>query len=124
LALILALLSAAVYGTADFLGGVAARRSAALAATVVAQGCGLVLVALALPLFPAEPPSTVGALWGAGAGVTGGAGVAAPRAARARRAAAASAVAGARVRGRGDRADHGPLGMLLSPSAVWMCATR
>ncbi len=76
MALILALLSAALYGTADFLGGLAARRTAALAATVVAQGCGLVLVALALPLFPAQPPSAAGALWGVGAGVTGGAGVA------------------------------------------------
>jgi drug/metabolite transporter (DMT)-like permease len=75
-ALTLALLSAAFYGTADFLGGVAARRAPALAATVVAQGCGLVLVALAMPFFPAEPPSAVGALWGVGAGVTGGAGVA------------------------------------------------
>jgi drug/metabolite transporter (DMT)-like permease len=76
LALILALLSAAFYGTADFLGGLAARRTAALAATVVAQGCGLVLVALALPLFPAELPSATGALWGVGAGLTGGVGVA------------------------------------------------
>ncbi len=76
MALILALLSAALYGTADFLGGLAARRTAALAATVVAQGCGLVLAALALPLFPAQPPSAAGALWGVGAGVTGGAGVA------------------------------------------------
>ena len=76
MALTLALLSAAIYGTADFLGGVAARRAPALAATVVAQGCGLVLVALAMPLFPAEPPSAAGALWGVGAGATGGAGVA------------------------------------------------
>jgi drug/metabolite transporter (DMT)-like permease len=75
-ALILALLSAAFYGTADFLGGLAARRAAALAATAVAQGFGLVLVALAMPLFPAEPPSVVGVLWGVGAGVTGGIGVA------------------------------------------------
>ncbi len=66
MALILALLSAALYGTADFLGGLAARRTAALAATVVAQGCGLVLAALALPLFPAQPPSAAGALWGVG----------------------------------------------------------
>jgi drug/metabolite transporter (DMT)-like permease len=75
-ALILALLSAAFYGTADFLGGLAARRAAALAATAMAQGLGLVLVALAMPLFPAEPPSVVGVLWGVGAGVTGGIGVA------------------------------------------------
>jgi len=75
-ALVLALLSAAFYGTADFLGGLAARRATALAATVMAQGAGLVLVAVALPLFPAQPPSAAGALWGIAAGLTGGVGVA------------------------------------------------
>ena len=49
---------------------------AGLAATVVAQALGLVLVAIALPLFPAEWPSAVSALWAVGAGVTGGTGVA------------------------------------------------
>ncbi|HZR10638.1 MAG TPA: DMT family transporter [Myxococcales bacterium] len=76
MALILALLSAALYGTADFLGGVAARRAPALGVTALAQGVGLVLVAAALPLFPAELPSAIGALWGIGAGVTGAGGVA------------------------------------------------
>lgn len=76
MALILALVSAAFYGTADFLGGVAARRAPALAATALAQGVGLVLVVAALPFFPAEPPSAAGALWGIGAGLTGAAGVA------------------------------------------------
>src|SRR6266404_1502501 len=75
-ALLVALLSAVFYGTADFLGGLAARRAAALSATVLAQGIGLVLVALALPLFPAEPPSVIGGLWAVGAGATGGMGVA------------------------------------------------
>ena len=76
MALILALSSAVLYGTADFLGGLAARRAAALAATVVAQGLGLVLVVLALPFFPAALPSATGALWGVAAGLTGGTGVA------------------------------------------------
>ena len=75
-ALIIALLSAALYGTADFFGGLAARRAPALAATVVAQALGLGLVAIAMPLFPAERPSAIGTLWAAGAGVTGGTGVA------------------------------------------------
>jgi len=75
-ALVLALLSAVVYGTADFLGGLAARRTAALAATVVAQGIGFAVVLLALPLFPGGPLTGATALWGAAAGVTGGAGVA------------------------------------------------
>lgn len=76
MALLLALLSAAFYGTADFLGGLGARRAPALAATVIAQGVGLVVVALALPLFPAAPPTATVALWGVGAGLTGGLGVA------------------------------------------------
>jgi drug/metabolite transporter (DMT)-like permease len=75
-ALVLALLSALFYGTADFFGGLAARRSAALAATVLAQGAGLVLVAVALPFFPGEPPGRADTLWGIGAGLTGGLGVA------------------------------------------------
>src|SRR5882762_3345103 len=75
-ALLVALLSAVFYGTADFLGGLASRRAAALSATLVSQGIGLVLVALALPLFPAEPPSMIGGLWAVGAGATGGMGVA------------------------------------------------
>jgi len=75
-ALLLALISAVFYGTADFLGGLAARRAAALSATVVAQGVGLLVVVLALPLFPAGPPSLNGGLWAVGAGATGGTGVA------------------------------------------------
>ena len=70
------MLSAAFYGTADFFGGLAARRAPALAATVVAQALGLALVAIGMPLFPAERPSAIGTLWAAGAGVTGGTGVA------------------------------------------------
>jgi drug/metabolite transporter (DMT)-like permease len=75
-ALVLALASALFYGTADFLGGVAARRAPALAATVFAQGIGLVLVAAAMPLFPSGAPSMDGVLWSVGAGLTGGVGVA------------------------------------------------
>jgi uncharacterized membrane protein len=72
---ILALLSAALYGTADFLGGMAARRAAALAASVSAGVVGLVLLAIAMPLVPAAPLTRAGVLWSIGAGVTGGAGV-------------------------------------------------
>ena len=76
MALMLALLSAAFYGTADFLGGLGARRAPALAVTVCAQGVGFLVVVLAMPLFPSALPSTTGALWGIGAGLTGGLGVA------------------------------------------------
>ena len=74
--LILASLSAVFYGTADFLGGLAARRATALASTVWAQAVGFGLVLLALPLFPAPFPSAANAFWGVGAGLTGGLGVA------------------------------------------------
>jgi len=74
-ALILAMLSAVFYGTADFLGGLGARRAVPLAVTVFAQGVGFVLALLALPLFPAPPPGTAGTLWGVGAGLTSGLGV-------------------------------------------------
>ena len=76
MALVLALLSAVFYGTADFLGGVAARRSAALAATALAQGVGLVVVFLGAPFFPGERMLLAEAGWGVGAGVTGAIGVA------------------------------------------------
>jgi drug/metabolite transporter (DMT)-like permease len=75
-ALLLALSSAVIYGTADFLGGLAARRSAALAATALAQAVGLAVGILALPFFAAGPPPAPGVLWAIGAGVTGGGGVA------------------------------------------------
>jgi drug/metabolite transporter (DMT)-like permease len=74
--LILALLSAVLYGTADFLGGLAARRATALASTVWAQGIGFALVLVALPLFPAALPLASESLWAVGAGLTGGFGVA------------------------------------------------
>jgi uncharacterized membrane protein len=76
MALILAFLSAIFYGTADFLGGLAARRAPALPTTVWAQGVGFALVVLALPFFPAAPPSAPAALWAVCAGLTGGMGVA------------------------------------------------
>jgi drug/metabolite transporter (DMT)-like permease len=76
MALILALLSAAFYGTADFLGGFAARRAPALATTVFAQGVGFLVVVLAMPLFPSQRPSAPEMVWGIGAGLTGGLGVA------------------------------------------------
>ena len=75
MALILALLSAVFYGTADFLGALGARRAVPLAVTVFAQGVGFVLALLALPLFPAPPPGTAGMLWGVGAGLAGGLGL-------------------------------------------------
>lgn len=70
----LALLAALTYGASDFLGGLAARRTAALAVSVSAQAVGLGALLLALLVLPASP--TAGDLaWGAGAGLAGGTGL-------------------------------------------------
>jgi drug/metabolite transporter (DMT)-like permease len=73
--LLVALASSLVYGSADFLGGLATRRSPVLPVVAVSQAAGLVVLALAMPLIPAH--ATHGDLaWGAAAGLTGGIGVA------------------------------------------------
>ena len=75
-AYVLALLSAGFYGAADFTGGLVTRRAPPLPVVLLSQACGLVLVALALPLFPAATPRTADLWWGAAAGLAGGIGVA------------------------------------------------
>lgn len=72
----LALASAACYGAADFLGGLASRRAQTLAIVVVSQLAGLVLLGLMLPFVPEATPVASDYLWGVASGVTGGAGVA------------------------------------------------
>jgi uncharacterized membrane protein len=76
LAYFLALLSAGCYGAADFTGGLATRRAAAIPVVLLSQACGLVLVALALPLLPPAAPRSADLWWGAVAGLAGGIGVA------------------------------------------------
>jgi drug/metabolite transporter (DMT)-like permease len=69
-AVALGLLSAIVYGSADFVGGVAARRIGALRVTAVGAVSGLVLLFLSLPLVGgAWTPAGIG--WGALSGVIG-----------------------------------------------------
>ncbi|MFJ3395019.1 EamA family transporter [Leifsonia aquatica] len=69
-AVALGLLSAIVYGSADFVGGVAARRIGALRVTAVGAVSGLVLLFLSLPLVGgAWTPAALG--WGALSGVIG-----------------------------------------------------
>ena len=72
----LALASAAVYGAADFLGGLASRRTSAIAIVVVSQCAGLIALLLMLPFLPAASPVASDWVWGAVAGVAGGTGVA------------------------------------------------
>jgi drug/metabolite transporter (DMT)-like permease len=75
-AYLLAIASAALYGAADFLGGMGARRASTVAVVVASQGSGLLALLLILPLLPASSPSSRDVLWGATAGLAGGVGVA------------------------------------------------
>jgi uncharacterized membrane protein len=75
-AILLALLSAALYGAADFLGGMATRRARVAPVVTVAQGSGFVLLAVMLPVLPAASPTSSDLVWGSAAGLAGGIGVA------------------------------------------------
>ena len=72
----LALVSAAFYGSADFLGGLASRRANTIAVVVIYQGSGLIALALMLPFMPASLPTRHDWVWGGTAGIAGGIGVA------------------------------------------------
>jgi drug/metabolite transporter (DMT)-like permease len=66
----LALAGALVYGAADFLGGLAARRLRSIVVTAVAAATGLVLLALAYPVIGGSwLPADVA--WGVLSGITG-----------------------------------------------------
>lgn len=73
--MLLALASALVYGAADFCGGLAARRAAALAVVALSQLAGLVALLLLLPVLGGDP-TAVDLWWGAAAGITGAVGLA------------------------------------------------
>ncbi len=73
---LLALLSAAAYGAADFFGGIAARRATTVAAVIVSQAAGVLLLLVALPFLPSANVSILDLAWGAAAGLAGGSGVA------------------------------------------------
>jgi uncharacterized membrane protein len=73
---LIALASAVLYGAADFLGGLAARRASAIAVVVVSQLSGVVLLVLMLPFLPSAEPAARDLTWGAAAGLAGGTGVA------------------------------------------------
>ncbi|MFI7448982.1 EamA family transporter [Nonomuraea sp. NPDC049714] len=73
-AVILATACAVVYGTADFFGGLATRRSRVLAVVALSQLAGLALILVLLPALPGL--FSGGALaWGLGAGLSGAAGL-------------------------------------------------
>lgn len=72
---LLAVLSAASFGAADFLGGLASRRSRPLRVVAVSQLYGLALIVLLLAAFPPDAYTVGDLLWGAAAGLSGGAGL-------------------------------------------------
>src|SRR3954466_11896415 len=73
---LLALVSAVLYGSADFFGGLTARRAHTIATVIWAQVAGLVLLILAIPFLPATTVSRGDWTWGFLAGLSGGIGVA------------------------------------------------
>ncbi len=73
---LLALVSAVLYGAADFFGGLTARRANTVATVLVSQFVGLALLLVVLPFLPAATISSRDWLWGIVAGFSGGIGVA------------------------------------------------
>lgn len=71
IAVLFALGSAASYGTADFLGGLASKRAVATAVVLVSQSVGLVTLALLLTLTDRQVPPAAGLGWGGVAGLCG-----------------------------------------------------
>ncbi|MBX3285512.1 MAG: EamA family transporter [Actinobacteria bacterium] len=75
MSIVLALGAAAFYGSADFVGAVAARRTAALSVALGAQLSGLLVLLVAIPFLGSAVVTRHDLLFGAAAGVFGGLGV-------------------------------------------------
>jgi len=71
---LLALGSAALYGIADFAGGLLSRRAGFAVVALLGQAGGLVLMAIVAPLLPGEPTGA-GLVWGGLSGVGTGLGM-------------------------------------------------
>jgi len=70
MAVLLAAFSSVLFGTADFMGGVAARRASAVSIVFASHLAGLAVVAASIPAFGGEAgPDDL--LWGAAAGASG-----------------------------------------------------
>src|SRR5215472_543994 len=72
--LLLGLAAAVLYGTGDFLGGLATRKVPVLAVLLLAQTAGVIVALPAAALWPG-PASLAGLAWGTGAGLVGGTGL-------------------------------------------------
>ena len=70
-----ALIAAAAFGTADFLGGFSTRKNHAITTVFWAQGAGLLTVLIAAPIIGAENVDFMDILWGMAGGVSGAFGV-------------------------------------------------
>lgn len=75
-AYLLALISAALYGAGDFVGGLTARRTSTVAVVVVSQLAGLALLIAILPALHSNPPTRGDLLCGVAAGLAGGSAIA------------------------------------------------
>jgi uncharacterized membrane protein len=75
MAIVFALTAAVAYGSADFVGGLASRRTAPVAVAFGAQVGGLLLLLVALPLLGGPGPQPRDLAFGAVAGVFGGIGL-------------------------------------------------
>jgi len=72
--ILLGLAAAVLYGSGDFLGGLAARRLHVLAVLTLAEGAGAAVALAAAAMSPGQP-SPAGLAWGTGAGLIGGLGL-------------------------------------------------
>jgi drug/metabolite transporter (DMT)-like permease len=73
--MIFALVSAVLYGTADFLGGAAARRTAVLAMLLVSTPFGALIIFAAALVAGGPGPAAADLAWGAASGIAGGLGL-------------------------------------------------
>ena len=76
MAVVLGLLAAISYGSADFLGGLATKRNPAIRAALISQLIGFGAYLIALPLLPGGRFTAEAWLWGGLAGISGGLGLA------------------------------------------------
>lgn len=75
MAIFLGLAAAITYGAADFLGGLATRRTNVFRVVLLSQVIGSLLFFISMPFFSEEEPTARALAWGALAGVAGGSGV-------------------------------------------------
>ena len=73
---VLSLLSALLYGTADFSGGFASRKNSVFSVMLLSQVAGILVAVVAAPIVGPNAPRLVDFAWGMVAGLTGSVGVA------------------------------------------------